>query len=88
MSFRYAALCLLIGCTVLADAARCDDLAAVVAAYEALARQTDADSGPGWPDVSKAAADRRTVDAQALRTRLASLPAASANRAVRSRCNV
>ena len=79
MSFRYAALCLLIGCTVLADAARCDDLAAVVAAYEALARQTDADSGPGWPDVSKAAADRRTVDAQALRTRLASLPAASAN---------
>ncbi|TWB54249.1 DUF885 domain-containing protein [Nitrospirillum viridazoti] len=47
---------------------------AVIADYEALARQTDGTDGPGWPDVSKAAADRRAQGYAALKARLDGLP--------------
>jgi uncharacterized protein (DUF885 family) len=49
-------------------------LAKIIAAESAIERQTDAAEGPGWPDVSKAAEDRRTAALRALQTRLASLP--------------
>lgn len=75
MKLHDAAACLLFGCAMFAGAARSDDLGAVVADYENLAKQTDAEDGPGWPDVSKAAADRRTIEYGSLRKRLAQLPA-------------
>ena len=56
-------------------AASHDSLDAIVTSYEALAHETDGADGPGWPDVSKAAADRRAVAYATLRTRLAALPA-------------
>ncbi|WBO23248.1 DUF885 domain-containing protein [Sphingomonas abietis] len=46
----------------------------VVAAYDALGQQTDADAGPQWPDMSKAAADRRTATSIALKAKLDALP--------------
>jgi hypothetical protein len=51
-----------------------DTLTAIVADYETLARQTDGQDGPGWPDVSELAADRRAGAFATLRTRLAALP--------------
>ena len=50
----------------------------VVTAYEALGRQASADDGPGWPDMRKAAADRRAQASAALRTRLDTAPASPA----------
>ena len=57
-----------------APATAADPLDTVVATYEALAQQTDGADGPGWPDVSKAAAEQRTQRYVALRSRLAALP--------------
>ena len=46
----------------------------IIAEESAIERQTDPAEGPGWPDVSKAAEDRRLAALTALQTRLASLP--------------
>jgi uncharacterized protein (DUF885 family) len=40
----------------------------------AIERQADPKEGPGWPDVSKAAEDRRTAALKALQVRLTALP--------------
>ena len=50
----------------------------IIAEYEALERQTNPDDGPGWPDVSKAANDRRGQAYQALKHKLDALPAKAA----------
>jgi uncharacterized protein (DUF885 family) len=50
----------------------------IIAAYEALERQTNPDDGPGWPDVSKTANDRRGQAYQALKQKLDALPAKAA----------
>ncbi len=50
----------------------------IIADYEALERQTNPDDGPGWPDVSKAANDRRGQAYQALKKQLDALPAKAA----------
>jgi uncharacterized protein (DUF885 family) len=44
----------------------------------AIERQTDPEDGPGWPDVSKSAEDRRTAALKALQLRLSALPASPA----------
>jgi len=49
----------------------------IIAEEAALERQTDSSEGPGWPDVSKAADDRRTAALSDLKVRLAALPAAA-----------
>ncbi len=49
-------------------------LAPLVTAYEALAHQTDADEGPGWPDVSAAASHVRMQRYADLYARLQRLP--------------
>ena len=58
---------------------RADDLSSIVAEYETLAEQTDANDGPGWPDVSVAASERRTQAYASLRARLAALPPVTAD---------
>ncbi len=63
----------IMGCWV-APAAAADRLDAVVADYEALARQADGDNPAGWPDVSPAAAAHRTAAYHTLQKRLAALP--------------
>ena len=54
-----------------AQATPVDDL---VAAVEKVEKQADTTDGPGWPDVSKAAEDRRTAELTDLRARLKALP--------------
>ena len=68
----YAFLTLLpwLSTTVIAEDA---DLAKTVAEEAAIERQTDPKEGPGWPDVSKAAEDRRTAALETVRARLSSL---------------
>ena len=46
----------------------------IVAEESAIERQTDPKDGPGWPDVSKAAEDRRIAALEALQVRLSALP--------------
>lgn len=46
----------------------------IIAAESAIEAQTDPKEGPGWPDVSKAADDRRTVALKGLQAGLSSLP--------------
>ncbi len=46
----------------------------VVKEYEALTQPSGGEDGPGWPDVSKAAADRRAQGYTALTARLDALP--------------
>jgi uncharacterized protein (DUF885 family) len=46
----------------------------IIAEESAIERQTDPKEGPGWPDVSKPAEDRRTAALEALRVRLSGLP--------------
>ncbi len=46
----------------------------IIAEESAIERQTDAKDGPGWPDVSRVADDRRTADLKALQVRLSALP--------------
>ena len=50
------------------------DLERIVAEESAIERQTDPKEGPGWPDVSQPAEDRRTAALKALRARLSALP--------------
>lgn len=45
----------------------------LVAAVEKVEKQADSTDGPGWPDVSKAAEDRRTAELADLRARLKAL---------------
>ncbi len=49
-------------------------LGKIVAKESAIERQTDPREGPGWPDVSKPAEDRRTAALEALQVRLSALP--------------
>jgi uncharacterized protein (DUF885 family) len=65
------ALLPLLGTTALAQDAA---LEKIVAEESAIERQTDPKEGPGWPDVSKAAEDRRTASLEALRGQLLTLP--------------
>jgi uncharacterized protein (DUF885 family) len=46
----------------------------IIAEESAIERQTDPADGPGWPDVSKPAEDRRTAALEALEVRLSALP--------------
>ncbi|HEV2230507.1 MAG TPA: DUF885 family protein [Steroidobacteraceae bacterium] len=46
----------------------------VIAEESAIERQADPRDGPGWPDVSKPAEDRRTAALEALQVRLSALP--------------
>ena len=46
----------------------------IIAEESAIERQTDPADGPGWPDVSRPAEDRRTAALNALQARLATLP--------------
>jgi len=46
----------------------------IIAEESAIERQTDPRDGPGWPDVTKAADDRRITALKALQMRLAALP--------------
>src|SRR5580658_119063 len=58
-----------------ATAAQDVALEKIVAEESAIERQTDPKEGPGWPDVSKAAEDRRTAALKTLQVRLATVPA-------------
>src|SRR5262249_15618889 len=46
----------------------------IIAEEGAIERETDPKDGPGWPDVSKPADDRRTAALNALQARLSALP--------------
>jgi uncharacterized protein (DUF885 family) len=46
----------------------------IIAEESAIERQTDPEDGPGWPDVSKAADERRTAALKALQVQLSNLP--------------
>jgi uncharacterized protein (DUF885 family) len=46
----------------------------IITEESAIERQSDPNEGPGWPDVSKAADDRRTAAFKDLRARLVALP--------------
>lgn len=46
----------------------------IIAGESAIERQTDPKEGPGWPDVSKAADDRRTAALKAVQAQLSALP--------------
>ena len=68
--------CLLIMLPLLRGTAAAQDpaLEKIVAEESAIELQTDPKVGPGWPDVSKPAEDRRTAALKALQVRLAALP--------------
>ena len=55
---------------------KAESLDDVITEYESLARQTDANEGPGWPDVSRAAAKRREATYVELQNRLGALETA------------
>jgi uncharacterized protein (DUF885 family) len=67
--------CLLTVLPVLGATAAAEDAALekLLAEESAIERQTDPKDGPGWPDVSKAAEDRRIAALKALQARLSSL---------------
>jgi len=46
----------------------------IITEETAIEQQTDPKTGPGWPDVSKAAEERRTAAIRALQARLSALP--------------
>jgi uncharacterized protein (DUF885 family) len=46
----------------------------IIAEESAIEQRTDPKEGPGWPDVSKPAEDRRTAALKALQVRLSTLP--------------
>jgi uncharacterized protein (DUF885 family) len=64
-------LLLLLGTTA---AAQDSPLGKIIAEESALERQTDPKDGPGWPDVSKSAEERRITELKALKARLSALP--------------
>ena len=70
--------CVLVAAAVMpalsAAAARDAALEKIIAEESAIERQTDPNEGPGWPDVSKSAEDRRTAALEALQARLSALP--------------
>jgi len=68
--------CLLTVLPLLRATALAEDAALekIIAEESAIERQTDPKDGPGWPDVSKAAEDRRIAALKALQARLSSLP--------------
>ena len=70
--------CLLTLLPVLRATAAAQDAALekIIAEESGIERQTDPKEGPGWPDVSKPAGDRRTAALEALRARLSRLPPA------------
>jgi uncharacterized protein (DUF885 family) len=70
-SFPLFSLLLLVAA---AAAAQETPLGKIIAEESAIERQTDPKDGPGWPDVSKAAEDRRISALKALQVRLSSLP--------------
>jgi uncharacterized protein (DUF885 family) len=70
-SFPLFSLLLLVAA---AAAAQETPLGKIIAEESAIERQTDPKDGPGWPDVSKAAEDRRICALKALQVRLSSLP--------------
>jgi uncharacterized protein (DUF885 family) len=49
-------------------------VAAIVAEESAIERQSDPKDGPGWPDVSQAADERRTAQLKTIQVRLSKLP--------------
>jgi len=55
-------------------AAQNAELEKIIAEESAIERQTDPKDGPGWPDVSKPAEDRRTAVLKALQVQLSTLP--------------
>jgi uncharacterized protein (DUF885 family) len=55
-------------------AARDAALQEIITEESAIERQSDPKDGPGWPDVSKPAEDRRTGALKALQARLSTLP--------------
>ncbi len=63
---------------VLSAAPAGDALQQVIADESAIERQTDSKDGPGWPDVTLRADQRRTAALEALQARLAALPPSSA----------
>jgi uncharacterized protein (DUF885 family) len=64
-------LLLLLGTTA---AAQDSPLGKIIAEESALERQTDPKDGPGWPDVSKSAEERRITELKGLEARLSALP--------------
>ena len=64
-------LLLLIGTTATAEET---PLGKIIAEESALERQTDPKDGPGWPDVSLEAEQRRIAELEALKSRLSALP--------------
>jgi uncharacterized protein (DUF885 family) len=70
--------CLLTVLSLLGATAAAEDasLEKIIAAESAIERQTDPKDGPGWPDVSKPAEDRRTAALKALQLQLSTLPPA------------
>ena len=68
--------CLLTVLPLLRAAAATQDVALerIIAEESAIERQTDPKEGPGWPDVSKPAEDRRTAALKALQVRLSAPP--------------
>jgi len=72
---RFTACNLLAALPLLLSAARAGDaLQQVIADESAIERQTDSKDGPGWPDVTLGADQRRTAALQAVQARLAALP--------------
>ncbi len=69
--------CLLIVLPLLRATAAAQDAALdkIISEESAIERQTDPKDGPGWPDVSKPAEDRRIAGLKALQGRLSTLPA-------------
>ncbi len=59
---------------VLSAAPAGDALQQVIADESAIERQTDSRDGPGWPEVTLSADQRRTAALKALQARLAALP--------------
>src|SRR5690242_15024284 len=75
MRGRLAIFCLLTVLPVLRDTATGDAaLEKLIAEESSIERQTDPKDGPGWPDVSKPAEDRRIATLKGLQARLSSLP--------------
>ena len=75
MRARLAISCLLSVLPVLRATASGDAaLEKLIAEESSIERQTDPKDGPGWPDVSKPAEDRRIATLKGLQARLSSLP--------------
>jgi uncharacterized protein (DUF885 family) len=76
ISYRFMICCLLALLPLLHAVAspQGSSLETILTEESAIERQTDTNTGPGWPDVSKTAEDRRVAALKALRARLSALP--------------